>query len=77
MKLIFNKKCIIDICSELGVKPEQEDRVENESNNYMIIIIITIIVGIIIIIVLIIYIITKRRKNTIEINSTEKLSLIN
>lgn len=73
----INKKCIIDICSELGVKPEQEDRVENESNNYMIIIIITIIVGIIIIIVLIIYIITKRRKNTVEINSTEKLSLIN
>jgi len=72
----INKKCIIDICSELEMKPEKEDRDENISNNYMVIIIFAIIVGIIIIIVLIIYAIIKRRKNNIEINSTEKLSFI-
>ena len=72
----INKKCIIDICSELEMKPEKEDRDENISNNYMVIIIFAIIVGIIIIIVLIIYEIIKRRKNNIEINSTEKLSFI-
>ena len=73
----INKKCIIDICSELEVKPEQEDKIGNESNSYMIIIIFIIIVGIIIIIVFIFYIIAKRKKNDAEINSTEKLSLIN
>ena len=72
----INKKCIIDICSDLEVKPGQNDGAENESNNYKIAIILTIIIGMfIIIIALIIYIIAKRRKNNVEINSTEKLSL--